>query len=76
MEHDKYKSCERCPHRCADPNCHETCEGYKTRQAKAEKVRAAIRETTEYISVTCDAVERTRTKKSSRTLLRRRNEKS
>ena len=28
MEHNKFKSCKDCPDRCAEPNCHDTCEGY------------------------------------------------
>ncbi len=31
--HDKFKSCKDCPDRCADPNCHDTCEGYQKRAA-------------------------------------------
>ena len=25
--HNKYESCEGCPHRCPEPNCHMTCRG-------------------------------------------------
>lgn len=31
VEFDTYKSCQGCPHRTAEPNCHATCEGYLAR---------------------------------------------
>ena len=35
--HNKFVSCKHCPDRCADPNCHETCEGYKYRTERIKK---------------------------------------
>ena len=31
--HDKFETCKGCPDRCADPNWHDTCEGYQKRTA-------------------------------------------
>lgn len=41
--HDKTKSCHGCPDRVAEPRCHMTCEGYKARQAEAERWNAEQR---------------------------------
>lgn len=38
----KEKSCQGCPDRCADPNCHTTCEAYK-RRVQARREAAAKR---------------------------------
>ena len=37
--HDKFKTCKGCPDRCADPNCHDVCKGYKYRQKKTEEAK-------------------------------------
>lgn len=36
-EHNKFDSCDGCPDRTADPNCHDTCKGYLYRQAERQK---------------------------------------
>ncbi len=36
---DKFETCQNCPDRTVEPNCHMTCEGYLFRSEKAEKVR-------------------------------------
>ena len=46
--HNKEESCEDCPDRTIDPNCHETCEGYIKRQAKQEKIKEERRKNFEY----------------------------
>ena len=71
MEHDKYKSCKGYPDRVTEPNCHETCAGYKARQEQNAKKKAAQREFADYVSATCDAVERTKRCRSSKDLMRR-----
>jgi len=40
--HNKYITCEGCPHRCADPNCHTECKGYWYRQKKNEERKEKI----------------------------------
>ena len=34
---DKFKSCQDCPDRSIEPNCHETCEGYLFRCEENKK---------------------------------------
>ena len=70
MEHDKEKSCDGCPDRVADPNCHDTCGGFKKRTENNEKVKAAKRELTEFVSTACDAVERSKRLDSSLRMMR------
>ena len=70
MAHDKEKSCNGCPDRVADPNCHDTCGGYKRRVEKNEKVKAAKREMTEFVGAACDAVERSKRLDSSLRMMR------
>ena len=41
--HDHYRTCYGCPDRVAVPRCHMTCEGYKARQAEAERRNAEQR---------------------------------
>lgn len=41
--HDHYRTCHGCPDRVAVPRCHMTCEGYKARQAEAERRNAEQR---------------------------------
>lgn len=45
---NKEESCEGCPDRCPDPNCHDTCRGYKIRQQKKEKENAERRKDAEF----------------------------
>lgn len=35
---DKFKTCQNCPDRCIEPNCHNTCEGYLARKKRFEKI--------------------------------------
>ena len=76
MAHDKDKSCDGCPDRVADPNCHDYCKGYKRRVKRNEKVKAAKRKDTEYIAALCEAVDRTQSSESALKLAKKRNEKS
>lgn len=36
--HNKFHTCQGCPDRSIDPNCHNECEGYKYR---AKRIRIA-----------------------------------
>lgn len=36
---DKEKSCNGCPDRVVEPNCHMTCEGYLKRVAKRQLIK-------------------------------------
>lgn len=40
--HNKYISCENCPHRSIDPNCHKECKGYQYRLRKNEERKEKI----------------------------------
>ena len=76
MAHDKEKSCNGCPDRVADPNCHEYCGGFKRRTKRNEKVKAAKRQETEYIAALCEAVDRTQSSESALKLAKKRNERT
>ena len=39
---DKTKTCERCPDRVVEPNCHMTCEGYLARVEKSKQVKELV----------------------------------
>lgn len=39
IEDVKLLTCENCPDRSIEPNCHETCEGYKYRTERIEKAK-------------------------------------
>lgn len=43
---DKFKTCQNCPDRCIEPNCHTTCEGYLARKKMYEKISEARRNRT------------------------------
>lgn len=75
MEHDKEKSCDGCPDRVADPNCHDTCKYHIRRQEKNEKKKAARREELDYVGATCDAVKRTKSTRSPKSLARRKHDR-
>lgn len=47
---DKYKSCENCPDRTVEPNCHTTCEGYLFRCEQNRKKKERKKEDTEFNS--------------------------
>lgn len=36
--HNKFVSCEDCPDRCINPNCHSVCRGYIFRSQKRQKI--------------------------------------
>lgn len=40
---NKFESCEGCPDRTIEPNCHITCEGYIFRLEKIAKLRESRR---------------------------------
>lgn len=71
MEFDKRKSCQGCPDRTIEPNCHDTCEdGYKWRIKQNEKRKAARRAEAEILGAACDAVERSKRLDSSLRMMR------
>lgn len=45
---DKFKTCKDCPDRTVDPNCHDSCEGYKYRQDKKAKINEAKRKENDF----------------------------
>ena len=46
--HDKFETCQDCPDRTIEPNCHEDCDGYKYRQLIKAKENAARRKDAEF----------------------------
>lgn len=75
MEHDKYKTCKGCPDRTLEPNCHDSCEGYKWRIEENERIKAARREEAACTSSIIEGVERTKASESSKKLMRRKNDR-
>lgn len=44
-EHNKFETCEECPDRSIEPNCHNTCRGYLYRREKiAERKKEKAKE--------------------------------
>lgn len=56
-EHNKEKTCQGCPDRCPEPNCHEKCEGYKHRQMKQARIKAERKKETEISAAKAEMVE-------------------
>ena len=69
--HNKFDSCDGCPDRVADPNCHDTCRGNLWRMAENKRKKAAQRAETDYVAAKCDAVKKAKTNKSPKVLARK-----
>lgn len=54
--HNKFVSCQDCPDRCIDPNCHNTCRGYMFRAEEREKIIARKRKERDYFNFKKDAI--------------------
>ena len=67
---DKEKSCQGCPDRVIEPNCHDDCDGYKWRIEQNEKRKAARRAEAEILGAACDAVKRSKRLDSSLRMMR------
>lgn len=63
-DHNKFHSCQNCPDRCIEPNCHMTCEGFLFRQKKKEEEKQKIKdgrnEGKEFIEFKKDVVAKTK----------------
>lgn len=46
--HNKFESCENCPDRSIEPNCHNTCRGYLFRVEKNTKLKESKRKDFDY----------------------------
>ena len=46
---NKEVTCEECPDRSIEPNCHNTCSGYLLRKEKKEKIRKVKAKDIDYI---------------------------
>lgn len=61
---DKEKSCQGCPDRTVEPNCHMTCEGYLKRVEKNKRIKElrdeATRGTREAYKEKHEAIARTK----------------
>lgn len=44
----KLKRCYKCPDRCADPNCHDTCKRHQEEKEENERIKAERRKDTEF----------------------------
>lgn len=60
MAHDKFKTCKGCPDRCIEPNCHDGCEGYKTRQEKNAKIKAEKIKDSEFKAMKIGVMDKTK----------------
>lgn len=56
MDFDIYESCDGCPYRVADPNCHDTCPGYEARCEENEIKNKERRKDTEFSCYKTEAV--------------------
>ena len=57
---NKFKTCKDCPDRTVEPNCHDTCKGYKARQEQKAKVIEAKRKDRDFNDFKIEAVEKTK----------------
>ena len=57
---DKFKTCKDCPDRVTEPNCHDTCRGYKYRQEQKRKINEAKHKEVDYKSFKIEAVRKTK----------------
>ena len=57
---DKFKSCEDCPDRTVEPNCHMTCEGYIFRCQKNEKSKESKNENVEFGNFKRETIRKTK----------------
>lgn len=48
-KYNKFETCEDCPDRSIEPNCHNTCRGYLYRQEQKEKIRKEKAKDSDYI---------------------------
>ena len=56
--HNKFKTCEGCPDRCAEPNCHTTCRGYLYRKAERAKQNKERRKNFDYYEYRENAIQK------------------
>ena len=56
---NNFKTYKDCPDRTLEPNCHETCEGYKYRLKEAEKLKEVKRKERAVDDFKVEAVEKT-----------------
>lgn len=54
---NKFESCEGCPDRTIEPNCHITCEGYIFRLEKSERLKKLRRKDFDYYDFKKNVVE-------------------
>lgn len=57
---NKFKTCKDCPDRVVEPNCHDTCKGYKARQEQNAKLVEAKRKDREFNDFKIGVVEKTK----------------
>ena len=57
-EHNKFESCDGCPDRTIEPNCHDTCRGNLYRVAEREKERKERRKDFDYYSYRKEAIQK------------------
>lgn len=54
---NKFESCEGCPDRTIEPNCHITCEGYIFRLEKSERLKKLRKKDFDYYDFKKNVVE-------------------
>lgn len=56
----KFRTCQNCPDRSVEPNCHMTCEGYLFRCEKLKKAKEGREDTIEYYDFKKHSIAKTR----------------
>ena len=65
-QHNKFDTCDGCPDRTVEPNCHSTCRGYLYRQAERAKINDQKIKEFEYKGFKVDKVNDTKKKVNRR----------
>ena len=68
MAHDKYESCYGCPDRCPEPNCHDTCEGYKHRQEEQSRIKAERKKYCDFNAMKAEVIDMSKKRTKNGTL--------
>lgn len=57
-QHNKFDTCDGCPDRTIDPNCHDTCRGNLYRVAEREKEKKERRKDFDYYDYKSEVVQK------------------
>lgn len=65
-ERNKFHTCEKCPDRSVEPNCHATCRGYIYRQEQRAKINEQKTKDFVYAGFKVDRIAETKKKANRR----------